>query len=84
MSVCVSLKEGKTMFFPIIPLLALAAILGGGVTLVWYDELTKEQKEEADRIAANYAKELYGKSMKDLTKAQSTHVLGLTKGHFMS
>jgi len=70
------------MFFPIIPLLALAAILGGGVTLAWYDKLSKEQKEEADRIAANYAQELYGKSMKELTKAQSNHVVSLTKQHF--
>jgi hypothetical protein len=70
------------MFFPIIPLLALAAILGGSVTLAWYDELSKEQKEEADRIAANYAKELYGKSMKELTKAQTNNVVSLTKGHF--
>lgn len=70
------------MFFPIIPLLALAAILGGSVTLVWYDKLSQEQKEEADRLAANYAKELYGKSMRELTQAQTSHVVALTKGHF--
>jgi hypothetical protein len=70
------------MFFPIIPLLALAAILGGGFTLVWYDELSKEQKEEADRIAADYAKQLYGKSMRELTRAQGNHVVALTKRHF--
>jgi hypothetical protein len=70
------------VFFPIIPLLALAAILGGGVTLVWYDELTKEQKEEADRIAANYARQLYGKTVKQLTKEQGNHVASLTKRHF--
>lgn len=70
------------MFFPIIPLLALAAILGGGFTLVWYDELSKEQKEEADRIAAQYARQLYGKSVKELTRAQGSHVVSLTKQHF--
>jgi hypothetical protein len=70
------------VFFPIIPLLALAAILGGGVTLVWYDELTKEQKEEADRIAANYSRQLYGKTVKDLTSEQGSHVAALTKRHF--
>jgi len=70
------------VFFPIIPLLALAAILGGGVTLVWYDELTKEQKEEADRIAANYARQHYGKTMKELTSEQGSHVAALTKRHF--
>jgi hypothetical protein len=70
------------MFFPIIPLLALAAILGGGFTLVWYDELSKEQKEEADRIAAQYAQQLYGKSVKELTRAQGSNVVALTKQHF--
>jgi hypothetical protein len=75
-------KERGTVFFPIVPLLALVAILGGGVTLVWYDELSKEQKEEADRIAADYAKQLYGKSVKELTRAQGNRVVSLTKGHF--
>jgi hypothetical protein len=68
--------------FPVIPLMALIFILGGGVTLAWYSELTKEQKREADRIAAGYAKQLFGKAMTELTKDQASHVARLTKQHF--
>jgi hypothetical protein len=57
-------------------------MVGGGVTLVWYDELSKDDKERADRIAANYANQLYGKSAKELTRAQSNRVAELTKQHF--
>ena len=68
--------------FPLIPLFALMAILGGGATLVWYDQLSKEEQQEADRIACNYAKEIFGKSMKELTKAEAAHVASLTQGHY--
>jgi hypothetical protein len=68
--------------FPLIPLFALISILGGGVTLAWYSELTREQKQEADRIAAGYAKQLFGKAVSELSKDQAGHVARLTKQHF--
>jgi hypothetical protein len=68
--------------FPLIRLLALIAILGGGVTLAWYNQLTREQQQEADRIAAGYAKQLYSKAIDQLTKDQANHVARLTKQHF--
>ena len=68
--------------FPFIPLLALIVILGGGTTLAWYGQLSKEQKQEADRIAFNYAKEVFGKGLKELTSEQAKHVAMLTKRHF--
>ena len=68
--------------FPLIPLLALFAILGGGVTLVWYDQLSSEEKKEADRIACDYAKDIYDKSLEDLSQKQADHVALLTKRHF--
>jgi hypothetical protein len=70
------------MYFPLIPLFALMAILGGGVTLAWYMELSEEQQEEADRIAGSYARQLFGKSVKELTKEQAQHVAMLTQRHF--
>jgi hypothetical protein len=70
--------------FPLIPLLALFAIVGGGVTLVWYEELSKPQQEEADRIACGYAKDIFGKTMKELTKAEADKVAMLTKQHFVN
>ncbi len=68
--------------FPLIPILALFAICGGGVTLAWYSELSKEEKTEADRIACDYAKELYAKNLKELTQAEAAHVARLTASHF--
>ena len=68
--------------FPIIPILALFSILGGGATLIWYDGLSKEKQQEADRIACDYAKDIFGKSMKELTKAEANRVAQLTKQHF--
>jgi len=68
--------------FPLIPLFALIAIFGGGATLLWYDDLTKEQKQEADRLAASYAKQIYSKALTELSKEQANHVARLTKQHF--
>lgn len=68
--------------FPLIPLLALFAIGGGAATLVWYDCLSKEDQEEADRIACGYAKQIYDKGMKELTSAELDHVARLTSRHF--
>ena len=69
--------------FPIIPVLAIIALVGSGGTLIWYDKLNKEQKETANRIAMNYAWQLYGKAVNELTKDQASHVARLTKQHFM-
>jgi len=71
------------MFFPIVPLLAIIAIVSGGVTLVWYDELNKTEKEKADRLACDYAQKLFGKSVKQLTKEEANQVALLTKQHFV-
>jgi hypothetical protein len=67
---------------PIIPLLAWLLIGGGGATLLWYDGLSKEEQDAAEGVACDYARQLYGKSLKELTKAQASHVALLTKEHF--
>jgi hypothetical protein len=69
--------------FPLVPVLALIAIFGGGATLLWYEELSEKEKEKADRIACGYAKQLFNKSLEDLTKEQGNHVAMLTKQHFV-
>lgn len=68
--------------FPLVPLLAIIAILTGGATLVWYDQLSTEEKEKADRIACDYARRIYHKSLEDLSKEQANHVARLTQKHF--
>jgi hypothetical protein len=67
---------------PLIPIVALMAILGGGVTLMWYDNLSEEEKENADRIAGGYAKQLYNASLENLTDEQAKRVAALTQRHF--
>jgi hypothetical protein len=68
--------------FPIIPILALIAIGGGGATLVWYDTLSREEKAEANRLANKYAADLFGKSVEQLTQSQAARVHRLVQGHF--
>ena len=57
--------------FAFIPLLALMAVLGGGVTLIWYEELSEAEKLQADLLASGYAKKLFNKSLEELTQAAS-------------
>lgn len=54
----------------------------GLYTLYWYENLSKEEKKEADALAVQYAKELYNKGLHALTSAQLRHVQELVKGHF--
>jgi hypothetical protein len=68
--------------FPIIRLLAIIAVVGGSGTLIWYQKLSKEEQQAADRIAMNYARQLYGKAVNELTKDQASYVASLTKQHF--
>jgi hypothetical protein len=44
--------------------------------------LSKEEKAEADALAAEYAWSIYKKGLNALTSAQLKHVEGLVKGHF--
>ena len=68
--------------FPMIPLLAILAIVGGGTTLLWYEKLSEKQKQDADRLACDYAQQLFNKSLEELTKAEAKHVAMLTQRHF--
>ncbi len=70
--------------FPLIPLLALASILGGAGTLRWYSCLGKECREKADRLAAEYARDLFGKRLSQLTRAEANRVHALAKRDFVN
>jgi hypothetical protein len=80
---CLNAFLGGPMF-PLVPLFALFAIVGGGATLAWYSDLSREQQKEADRIAAGYANRLFGKPVKELTRQQAGRVSMLTKRHFVN
>jgi hypothetical protein len=63
-------------------LLALVAILGGGAALLWYDQLSKEEQQKADRIAGGYARDIFAKTTEQLNNAEADHVAMLTRRHF--
>ncbi len=65
----------------LVRLLAVGAILGGGATLAWYNRLSKEQKLAADQTASDCARQVFGKTMEELTQDQAGHVADLTREH---
>ena len=55
---------------------------GAGYTLYWYTQLPAAEKAEADRLAVEYAKQLYSKALHELTSSQLGQVYNLVKKHF--
>ena len=68
------------MPFPIIPLLAIAAILGGTGTLAWYSRLSQAEKEKADRKANEHARQFFNKALDELTARQASQIHERVKG----
>lgn len=68
--------------FPVVPLLSLAGIVGGAVSLAWYHRLSPAQKAEADRVAAEYAWEEFRKRMTELAAPQARQVLSYARSQF--
>jgi hypothetical protein len=56
--------------FPIIPLLALAGIIGGVSALAWYSSLDSAEQVEADRKAMAW----FGRRFKELSDAQQARI----------
>ncbi|OED34625.1 hypothetical protein AB832_07060 [Flavobacteriaceae bacterium (ex Bugula neritina AB1)] len=54
------------MPIPIIPILAVSAIIGGLFTLDWYYTKSKAEREEADRLAMRW----FGNRFQDLAEYQ--------------
>ena len=65
--------------FPLLPLLGLTGIFGGAGTLVWYARLSKQEKAAADRIAEEYASDLFDKAVWQLSRSEAKHISKLTK-----
>ncbi len=63
-------------------LLSILAILGGGVSLYWYSQLSDADKAVADFIGEQYAFDLFSKALDQLTYFEAAHVNRLTKWHF--
>ena len=61
------MKGGFYMIFPLIPILAVIAIIGGGGTLAWYSTLDDEERDFANELAF----ELFEKTVEELNRSQS-------------
>jgi hypothetical protein len=69
------MKPEVCMVFPVIPVAAAAAVILGGVALVWYSNLTAEEKEKADIRANEVAQEWFGQALDKLSKFNFIRVL---------
>ncbi|HTU18826.1 MAG TPA: hypothetical protein VMG10_12270 [Gemmataceae bacterium] len=65
--------------FPWFPLITSAATGLGLFGLFWYDSLGSEDKRRADGLAADYARQLYGCTVEELTATQRGRVNNLVK-----
>jgi len=68
--------------FPVIPILALLALIGGAGTLAWYETLSDDEKDQANDLTAHYAERLYHKTVAQLTHDEAQMVHRLTRAHF--
>jgi hypothetical protein len=56
--------------FPIIPVVCFGGLIASLLGLTWYDSLTREEKDDADRLAARLAWDWFNTSVENLTKSQ--------------
>jgi len=69
---------------PLIGILSSVCTALGLYGLYWYHNLTKAEQEEADRLACEYAQELYSKGLDQLTSQQLSRVQELVEARFVS
>ena len=67
---------------PVIGLIGTAFAALGTYVLVWYENLTKDEKAEADRIACDYAKQLYNLKLNQLSHSQKVTIHDLVRQRF--
>lgn len=74
--------EEVTVRFPIVGIASAVLTALGGYGLYWYTNLSKSEQDEADRLAADYAKRLFNKGLDELTAHQASRIHDLVKAHF--
>lgn len=67
---------------PLIPILCLLAIGGGTGGYLWYSGLSQREQDEANLLAAEYARQVYYKTLDQLSAEEARHVYTLTSKHF--
>jgi hypothetical protein len=56
--------------FPLIPILAVAAIIGGVAALSWYSTLSREEQRRANSLAIKW----FGKQFQQLAENQQKRI----------
>jgi hypothetical protein len=79
---CLVFRCAKGFVHMIIPLLAGMAALFGGGTLAWYYNLSERERKEADAIAMEFARDLYGVAVDQLTESQANQIHNLVRRRF--
>jgi hypothetical protein len=69
---------------PLIPLLAIAALCGGGGLLAWYESLSRDQQAEVDARANQLARDLFDTGLDQLDGRQARHVHALVRRQFVN
>lgn len=67
------------MPFPLIGVLGAVCAALGGYTLFWYHSLPADKRAEADRLAEEYAQELFGLTLDELVRDQLSRVHNLVR-----
>lgn len=58
------------LIIPIIPILAIVAIFGGGATLIWYYNQPKSKQDRANQLALKW----FGKRFNELAEYQQLKI----------
>lgn len=74
-------QQGQAMF-PVIGLLGTAFAALGTYVLIWYENLSREEREEADRLACDYAMQIYNRKLSQLSHPEKIFINDLVKQHF--
>ncbi|HUQ70948.1 MAG TPA: hypothetical protein VM165_15580 [Planctomycetaceae bacterium] len=64
---------------PVVPLLSWGSIIAGFLGVTYYASLSQAEQEEADRLAAKLAAELYSTTVDRLSSDQLNFVTKLVK-----
>jgi len=70
------------MKVPVICTIVALVTTFGGHGPYWYQNLTKEEREEADRLACQYANRVFYREHHELSQPEQTLVADMVKPHF--
>jgi hypothetical protein len=79
---CSALQVKGGAMLPVIGLLGTAFAALGTYLLVWYQDLSQAEREEADRLACDYAMQLYNRKLSQLSHPEKSIINELVKRHF--